>query len=141
MKMQWNLRVMMAKNGINSASELKRRLAALGVEISTSQMARIVRDMPEKISLIHLQGLALLFRCYPNDLILVEHDGDHPDTNTVSKPSPTTSPGSERGEDGALARREKAKAVFGQSQQKQESIDPLTGPDVRPFSTVIRGMD
>ncbi|GAV20359.1 hypothetical protein MMIC_P1324 [Mariprofundus micogutta] len=74
MKITWNLRVMMAQHDIKSATELARQLDALGVEISTAQVTRIVNKMPDRISVTVLRGLMEIFHCYPNDLIVVEHD-------------------------------------------------------------------
>ncbi|RLL51719.1 XRE family transcriptional regulator [Mariprofundus sp. EBB-1] len=85
MKIIWNLRVMMAQHDIRSATELARQLDARGVEISTAQVTRIVNKMPDRISVTVLRGLMEIFHCYPNDLIVVEHDEPENSNAPVSR--------------------------------------------------------
>jgi len=91
MKITWNLRVMMAQHNIKSATELARQLDALGVEISTAQVTRTVNKMPDRISVNVLRGLMEIFRCHPNDLIVVEHDEiPEPQVRTLHEDKTTT---------------------------------------------------
>jgi len=78
MKMKWNLKVVMAERDIASATELMRRLADIGVPLSTAQASRIVKEMPSRLNTTILRGLFEVLHCEPNDLIVVEHDGEQP---------------------------------------------------------------
>lgn len=48
-KLGWRLRIRMAENDIASAVELQERLAAVGYDISSAQLSRIVDKRPEQI--------------------------------------------------------------------------------------------
>ena len=76
MKMKWNLKVVMAEREVPSATELMRRLDNIGVSLSTAQASRIVKEMPSRLSTTVLRGLLEVLHCEPNDLIVVEHDGE-----------------------------------------------------------------
>lgn len=76
MKMQWRLRVLMAEREIGTATELHRRLKAVGVEISSAQLTRIIKEMPARISTEVLRGLLIVLECGPEDLFLVEWEDD-----------------------------------------------------------------
>lgn len=76
MKMKWNLKVVMAERDIPSATELMRRLDDIGIKLSTAQASRIVKEMPSRLSTTILRGLLEVLHCEPNDLIVVEHDGE-----------------------------------------------------------------
>jgi len=78
MKMKWNLKVVMAERDIPSATELMRRLDNIGISLSTAQASRIVKEMPSRLSTTILRGLLEVLHCEPNDLIVVEHDGEQP---------------------------------------------------------------
>lgn len=55
----WRLRIRMAENGITSSVDLQERLAAVGYDISSAQLSRIVDKRPEQVK------TALLGRCSP----------------------------------------------------------------------------
>jgi len=134
MKMKWNLRVLMAERDIPSATALQRRLGEIGVEISTAQIARVVKEMPGRTSTTLLRGLLEVLQCYPNDLIVVEHDGEV---------------GTGRGE----ANRRKAvreKRIIDSPRPEASrthagtgdvSDEDLTGPRVMPFPTSLEDKD
>ena len=109
MKMKWNLKVVMAEREIPSATELMRRLDAIGIKLSTAQASRIVKEMPSRLSTTILRGLLEVLHCEPNDLIVVEHDGE---------PSPI-----------------KKRIIKPEKEITTNTNDPisLTGPKVRTF--------
>ncbi len=68
----WNLYPLMAERRIRYASDLTRRLAEVGVNLTPTHVARIVSKPPERLSLELLEGLLTVLDCSPNDLIRVE---------------------------------------------------------------------
>jgi DNA-binding Xre family transcriptional regulator len=67
---------MMAERGINTVTELRRRLEPLGIEISTQQLNRVVSEIPQRLNTDLLAGLLTVLDCTPNDLLYI--DGDAP---------------------------------------------------------------
>lgn len=124
MKMEWNLRVLMAKHHIASATELMRRLDAVGVQLSTSQASRIVKEMPNRLSVPLVRGILEVFRCDISDLIIVEHDLDEERIKPIKQ---TAKP---------------VKKVTQRVQQhiaKPEGKKSITGPNIRTFP--VKGDD
>lgn len=125
MKMEWNLRVLMAQHRIASATELMRRLDTVGVQLSTSQASRIVKEMPNRLSVPLVRGILEVFQCDISDLIIVEHDAL--DEEKVSSINQKTTP---------------AKQVVRRT--KQHIAEPkekpsITGPSIRTFP--VKGDD
>lgn len=95
--LEWRVRVMMAERHIKTITELRKQLAEVGVEISTTQLSRIVDALPTRLSSEVLAGLTTVLRCDIGDLIRVarrrppptEQDTDdrHP-ADTVSNAHP-----------------------------------------------------
>ena len=91
--LEWRVRVMMAERHIKTITELRKQLEEVGVEISTTQLSRIVDALPTRLSSEVLAGLTTVLRCDVGDLIRVarrrpsptEQDADdrHP-SDTVS---------------------------------------------------------
>ena len=91
--LEWRVRVMMAERHIKTITELRKQLEEVGVEISTTQLGRIVDALPTRLSSEVLAGLTTVLRCDIGDLIRVarrrppptEQDADdrHP-ADTVS---------------------------------------------------------
>lgn len=123
MKMKWNLRVLMAENEVDSATELMRRLEGVGVKISTAQASRIVKEMPSRLSVNILRGLLEIFQCHPNDLIVIEHEiSSDDDSKRVRRISPRAKSAQESSGLGKI------------NDPKQVEQDAsLTGPKVRTF--------
>jgi len=48
-RLGWRLRVRMAENRIPTATELKRRLDAIGYDITSAQLSRIVDERPAQV--------------------------------------------------------------------------------------------
>lgn len=55
---RWHLRELMAQAGMHSTSALGPLLAARGVQLSSSQVYRLVTEKPERLNLKVLNGLA-----------------------------------------------------------------------------------
>ena len=66
---QWNLRLVMAKQGMFATSDLMPLLAERGVVLSSTQVYRLVTQTPERLSLRTLMALCDILGCTPNDLI------------------------------------------------------------------------
>jgi DNA-binding Xre family transcriptional regulator len=94
--MQWNLRLRAAERGIWKSAELRRMLAAAGVEISAGKMSSWWAGTPPTMRLEELDVLCALLECTPDDLMTPEPDkvgarirkakaatgdGDDPDPN------------------------------------------------------------
>ncbi|MFF4237988.1 helix-turn-helix domain-containing protein [Actinomadura geliboluensis] len=65
----WRLREVMAERGMFSTTELRPLLAARGVELSASQVYRLVVDKPERLNLRTLMALLDILDCAMDDLI------------------------------------------------------------------------
>lgn len=57
------VQVLMAEHDIRFVTELWKRLSAMGVEISHSQLTRVVNNSTKSLSIDLLEGLASLFDC------------------------------------------------------------------------------
>jgi DNA-binding Xre family transcriptional regulator len=66
---QWRLREKMAATGMFTTSELAPPLAERGINLSLSQVHRLVTGTPERLSLPVLAALCDIFDCTPTDLI------------------------------------------------------------------------
>jgi len=71
-KYTWRLAELMAKRDMRETSVLRPLLASHGVELSREAVFRLVKDPPERLSLVTLTALCGIFSCSPNDLIDVE---------------------------------------------------------------------
>ena len=71
-RLTWRLRVMLAERNITTATELKRRLKSCGYEITSSQLTRIIRERPERISTDLLDHLLAVLRCEVTDLLRLD---------------------------------------------------------------------
>lgn len=69
--LEWRVRVMMAERHIKTITELRKQLEEVGVEISTTQLSRIVDALPTRLSSEVLAGLTTVLRCDIGDLIRV----------------------------------------------------------------------
>jgi DNA-binding Xre family transcriptional regulator len=75
-KLTWKLRLVMVSKGINTASELKRRLDRYGYDITTTHAARIVNMLPQRISSELFEALVNVLDCSPGDLLVIEAEVD-----------------------------------------------------------------
>jgi putative transcriptional regulator len=70
--MQWNLRMRAAEAGIWKSTELRRRLADAGLEISAGKMSGWWTTTPTTIRLDDLEVLCSVLGCQPTDLLICE---------------------------------------------------------------------
>jgi DNA-binding Xre family transcriptional regulator len=68
---RWMLRDLMADHGLFATTALVPLLASRGIELSASQVHRLVTQEPERLSLPILAALCDIFECTPNELIQV----------------------------------------------------------------------
>ena len=66
---RWRLRQVMAEREMWKSNELGPLLVERGIELSASQVYRLVAQAPERLSLTTLAALCDIFSCTPNDLI------------------------------------------------------------------------
>jgi len=71
----WNLRQLMAEQGMFATSDLVEPLRERGVELSRQMIHRVVTKAPQRINMDLLAALCDVLHCTPNDLIemRVEH--------------------------------------------------------------------
>jgi DNA-binding Xre family transcriptional regulator len=66
---QWHLRTVMANAGMYSTSTLGPLLAERGINLSTSQVYRLVTEKPERLNLKVLMALLDILGCSMDDLV------------------------------------------------------------------------
>ncbi len=66
---RWNLRLLLAQQGVFATTDLVPLLADRGVVLSSTQVYRLVTQTPERLSLRTLMALCDILACTPNDLI------------------------------------------------------------------------
>jgi DNA-binding Xre family transcriptional regulator len=71
---RWNLRQVMAENGMFQTSELVEPLRQRGVEMSRQMVHRVVTKAPQRINVDLLAALCDIFDCTPNDLLELRHE-------------------------------------------------------------------
>ena len=70
-RLQWRARVVMAERGIRSVSALSRRLNSLGVDISESQLGRIIDGKSSHFNAAVVGALLTALDCGLSDLLAV----------------------------------------------------------------------
>ncbi|MER8036581.1 helix-turn-helix domain-containing protein [Streptomyces hydrogenans] len=66
---RWHLREVMATRGMFSTTDLRPLLAERGIDLSASQVYRLVVERPERLSLPTLMALLDILQCRMDDLI------------------------------------------------------------------------
>lgn len=66
---RWHLRKLMADRGLFNTTALRPLLAERGVQLSASQVYRLVTETPERLSLATLVALVDILGCTMEDLI------------------------------------------------------------------------
>lgn len=66
---KWHLREVMAANGMFSTTDLRPLLAERGIDLSASQVYRLVTEVPERLNLKVLMALLDILGCPMDDLI------------------------------------------------------------------------
>lgn len=70
--MRWNLRMKAAERGVWKSTELRRRLAEAGLEISAGKMSALWTGTPTSIRLDDLDIICHVLDCEPNELLIRE---------------------------------------------------------------------
>jgi len=70
--MQWNLRLKAAERGIWKSTEMRRRLAEYGLEISAGKMSALWTTTPTTIRLDDLDVICAVLDCSPAELLICE---------------------------------------------------------------------
>src|SRR2546423_12595801 len=70
--MRWNLRLKAAERGIWKSTEMRRRLAEYGLEISAGKMSALWTTTPTTIRLDDLDVICTVLDCTPTDLLIRE---------------------------------------------------------------------
>lgn len=68
--MRWNLRMVAAERGIWKSTELRRRLADAGLEVSAGKMSGLWTGTPTTIRLDDLDVICAVLDCSPSDLLI-----------------------------------------------------------------------
>ncbi|MGW5194985.1 helix-turn-helix domain-containing protein [Kribbella sp. NPDC004138] len=74
MVIRWNLRQVMAENGMFATTDLVEPLHQRGVEISRQMVHRVVTKTPQRINVDLLAALCDILDCTPNDLLEVRQE-------------------------------------------------------------------
>ena len=91
--MRWNLRMTAAERGIWKSTELRRRLAEAGLEISAGKMSALWTGTPTMVRLDDLDVICVVLQCAPEDLLKPE-----PDKVAARRPSQVKSATGSEGE-------------------------------------------
>lgn len=70
--MRWNLRMAAAERGIWKSTEMRRRLAEAGLEISAGKMSALWTGVPNSIRLDDLDVLCTVLEASPSELLIPE---------------------------------------------------------------------
>lgn len=83
--MRWNLRMTAAERGIWKSTEMRRRLAEAGLEISAGKMSALWTGTPTTVRLEDLDVICAVLECTPADLLIPE-----PEEVAARRPRETT---------------------------------------------------
>lgn len=70
--MRWNLRLTAAERGVWKSTEMRRRLADAGLDISAGKMSALWTGTPTMIRLDDLDVICAVLECSPTDLLICE---------------------------------------------------------------------
>jgi DNA-binding Xre family transcriptional regulator len=70
--MRWNLRMKAAERGIWKSTEMRRRLAEAGLEISAGKMSALWTSPPISVRLDDLDVICAVLECTPEELLIPE---------------------------------------------------------------------
>jgi putative transcriptional regulator len=71
---RWNLRLTAAERGVWKSTEMRRRLAEAGLEISAGKMSALWSGAPLSVRLEDLDVICAVLECAPGDLLIPEPD-------------------------------------------------------------------
>jgi len=83
--MLWKLRIKAAEAGIWKSTEMRRRLADAGLEISAGKMSGLWAGTPTTVRLDDLDVICFVLGCTPSDLLVRQ-----PEVVAANKPTPKT---------------------------------------------------
>lgn len=86
---QWNLRTLMAANGMFQTTDLIEPLREHGVNLSREQVYRLVTKAPERLNMAVLVALCHIFGCAPNTLIEIPDAAATRERSVVNESSPS----------------------------------------------------
>ena len=81
--MRWNLRLAAAERGIWKSTDMRRRLAEAGLEISAGKMSALWTGVPNSIRLDDLDVLCTVLEASPSELLILE-----PEQVAARRPQP-----------------------------------------------------
>lgn len=93
--MRWNLRMTAAERGIWKSTEVRRRLAEAGLQISAGKMSALWTGTPTTIRLEDLDVICAVLECTPTDVLVCEPDkvaARRPRLAKVKAAGPTVTP-------------------------------------------------
>ena len=67
----WRLAELMAAHGMHNSTDLVPHIRERGIDLSASQIYRLVTSRPERVSLKLVAAICDVFSCGPEDLITV----------------------------------------------------------------------
>ncbi len=96
--MRWNMRMKAAEAGIWKSTELRRKLAEAGLEISAGKMSGLWTGTPTTIRLDDLDVICFVLGCTPTDLLICEPEivAAHKPSTTAAVKSATKAAGARR---------------------------------------------
>lgn len=93
--MRWNLRMKAAEAGIWKSTEMRRRLAEAGLEISAGKMSALWTGTPTTVRLDDLDVICSVLECTPSDLLICEPEvvaARKPAKTVAATPAPSIQP-------------------------------------------------
>lgn len=93
--MRWNMRMKAAEAGIWKSTEMRRRLAEAGLEISAGKMSALWTSTPTTIRLDDLDVICSVLGCAPTDLLICEPEAvaaRRPAKAVTAGPRPAVTP-------------------------------------------------
>ena len=90
---RWHLREVMATRGLFTTISLQPLLAERGIELSTSQIHRLVTERPERLSLRVLMALLAILDCSMEELIKPIATAQHTRRKAASSEGRVADPG------------------------------------------------
>lgn len=112
----WRLASLMGDHKIRTGTELQRRLADVGYEITSSQITRIIYDRPQQVKTALLDALGRIFDCTLDDLMPVVNAAEVETQRRAEAPK---------------ERRKRVRAS--KPAVAAQSEEDMAGPVVRPF--------
>lgn len=84
---RWRLAELMAAEGMHNSTDLVPHLHERGINLSSSQVYRLVAGQPERVSLKMLAAVCDIFSCTPADLITVTASDERKQRRAAAAPN------------------------------------------------------